>query len=428
MNKQQGALTLLSTVLLLVACLILSIASYKNVFFQAKRAQNEVASRQAQWMAEGGLECAFANIQALKAVPASFTECLILGGGIDNISTFAGHPLLLQVEEGHTQLQKSVKMPVQRVSGAIKSTANLYLNGSFNFFPDPGEVSNLSNEWKCTAIRYKNLFDLFGTLVNAQFDANNLPYIGFPSGQHCASDHYTLSTNSVSATNDDFLQDIDMEPFEDLFDIPRSDWMDLMYDPYFARIPAALGNSKPANGVLPIVPQTLTDCANQIVNRINAGYDLIWVYGHCELVDDSAVARTDLTRIEHAIDNNSAIEGVVLMIQDGIFSVRGSHEFPGMIYHFQSTPTAITPSAAMWGSSLTQQGYPMPAAVSLDEAVYYQSGAFVPLGGYVMDAPGKYAVFGSSMNFKYNRDVIENALKKVRRITWVEGSWHDFEI
>ncbi len=73
-----------------------------------------------------------------------------------------------------------------------------------------------------------------------------------------------------------------MEPFEDLFDIPRSDWMDLMYDPYFARIPAALGNSKPANGVLPIAPQTLTDCANQIVNRINAGYDLIWVYGHCE--------------------------------------------------------------------------------------------------------------------------------------------------
>ena len=59
MRYQQGAITLLITALLLVAILVLSLASYKNVFFQAKRAQNEIISRQQHWAAEGGLECAY---------------------------------------------------------------------------------------------------------------------------------------------------------------------------------------------------------------------------------------------------------------------------------------------------------------------------------------------------------------------------------
>ncbi|MBD1571829.1 hypothetical protein HC725_00860 [Vibrio sp. S17_S38] len=426
MRDQQGAITLLITALLLVAILVLSLASYKNVFFQAKRAQNEVIARQNHWAAEGGLECAFANIQDLKIVPSNFNNCS--NWGPVSVNAILGTPLILNAKSGHVNIKKAVKMPTERGSGAIQSSANLYLYGSFSFFPDPGQASTDPDEWQCMAIRYKNIFGLFGTMVNSQFDVSNPPYIGFPSSQSCSSDHYTSSTNSALATKDDFFQDVDLEPFEDLFGTPRSDWMDIMYDESFTRIPSSLGNKKPSAGVLPIASQYISNCADQIVNKINSGKDLIWIYGSCELANDGT-SRNDLDKIEIAIDSNSTIDGVVLVIQDGIFSVKGAHEFPGMIYHFESTPTAFTPSSMIWNTMLSYQGNPTPfivGSIPLDKTMYYQSGAFVPLGGYVMDTPGKYAVFGSSMQFRYNRDVVENALKKLRKIEWIKGSWHDF--
>ena len=59
MKSQQGMATLMITSLLLVVALLFSLASYKNLFYQIKRSQNEVLAKQAHWQAEGGLECAF---------------------------------------------------------------------------------------------------------------------------------------------------------------------------------------------------------------------------------------------------------------------------------------------------------------------------------------------------------------------------------
>ncbi len=423
MKHQKGAVTLLYTAMLLIAILTLSIASYKNVFFQAKRAQNEITSRQLHWAAEGGLECAFAEIQALKALPTDFLNCLSLSGA--EITPDIGSPLILNSYYGNTNIKKTVLMPGNRSSGALKSSSNLYFKGSFNFLPDPGSLSATADKWECMAVRYKNIFELFGTIGNSQFVANQ-PYSGFPTGQSCVADHWTHAALRISDTKNDFFQDINLEPFEDLFGTPRNEWMDVMYDENFARIPSGLGDVKPSNGVLPISTQYLTDCADKIVDQVNDGKDLIWIYGSCELANDSTTSRTDLDKIETAIDNKFPGAGIVLVIQDGIFSVKGAHEFPGMIYHFESVPSAYTPSSTIWDTMLSHQGNPIPSAVPLDKTMYYQSGSFVPLGGYVMDAPGKYAVFGSSMNFRYNRDVVENALNKIRKIKWLKGSWHDF--
>lgn len=54
MNSQKGMATLLVTSMLLVVSLLFSLASYKNVFYQIKRTQNEVLVRKAHWLAEGG--------------------------------------------------------------------------------------------------------------------------------------------------------------------------------------------------------------------------------------------------------------------------------------------------------------------------------------------------------------------------------------
>ena len=71
MNKHQqsGMTTLLITSMLLIVALLFSLASYKNLFYQIKRTQNEVLARQAHWIAEGGLECGFVELKHEKIKP-----------------------------------------------------------------------------------------------------------------------------------------------------------------------------------------------------------------------------------------------------------------------------------------------------------------------------------------------------------------------
>lgn len=77
-HQQSGMTTLLITSMLLIVALLFSLASYKNLFYQIKRTQNEVLARQAHWAAEGGLECGFAAIQdagSISGARPTFNDC-----------------------------------------------------------------------------------------------------------------------------------------------------------------------------------------------------------------------------------------------------------------------------------------------------------------------------------------------------------------
>lgn len=78
---QQGIMTLFMTSLLLSAALVITLGSYKALFYQIKRAQNEVKARQQFWIAEGGLECIFslANTSHQLPVASSYPVCNQLG-------------------------------------------------------------------------------------------------------------------------------------------------------------------------------------------------------------------------------------------------------------------------------------------------------------------------------------------------------------
>ncbi|MDN4733952.1 hypothetical protein QYZ42_14835 [Vibrio parahaemolyticus] len=52
MKKQQGAAALLVVSVLLVAALMMSLGSYKSLFYQIKRANNQIEARQEHWRAE----------------------------------------------------------------------------------------------------------------------------------------------------------------------------------------------------------------------------------------------------------------------------------------------------------------------------------------------------------------------------------------
>lgn len=56
-RTQQGMSTLLISSLMLSVAMVFVLTSYSTSFYQIKRAQNTVFSRQAFWLAEGGLAC-----------------------------------------------------------------------------------------------------------------------------------------------------------------------------------------------------------------------------------------------------------------------------------------------------------------------------------------------------------------------------------
>ncbi|TOF76545.1 hypothetical protein CGJ16_19230, partial [Vibrio parahaemolyticus] len=172
-------------------------------------------------------------------------------------------------------------------------------------------------------------------------------------------------------------------------------------------------------------------CAEGIVSNIENGKDLIWVYGGCE------INTADFTSIKTAIDNSLGGSGIILVVQDGIFSTIGTQDFKGMLYHFIS-PLYIEPTTGAtfdftdWSGSANDAALDgviaaLKTTVPMEKTKvgYFQHGAFNPLGGFVMDAPGTFALFNAALSFQYNRDVIEEPQEKLKKAHWKKGSWND---
>lgn len=423
MNKyqQSGMTTLLITSMLLIVALLFSLASYKNLFYQIKRTQNEVLARQAHWAAEGGLECGYGLLHELKdinLVKLKLDNKCIKSLGLSSIviEELTNPKKIFSVFDFN-----NVKKTISRLfisggvssSGVLKSTSDIYFKGSIVVSPDPGILSH-SSFWQCVVLRFKTKFTVEGSLLNQGLIGSMPPFEGFPSAQSCKLGYQsTISSGEWNNSNitayKDIIYDTDFDPFLDTFYIPRDNWNDVKERSDFNKI---YGVNKIINGVPFLV---VDSCENKIAQAIDDNYDLIWVEGSCEL--------NDFDIIDSAIESNGEIDGVILVIQDGIFSVNGSHKFPGMIYHLNTT---FQPNSDLWGEMNSHKNSPIPSVLNLDTVSYYQFGAFMPSGGYVLDAPGQVAVFGTSMNFLFNKDLIEKPLEKLKKISWVEGSWHDF--
>ncbi len=447
-KSQLGATTLLVTSALLVVALLFTLGSYKTLFYQIKRAQNEVKARQQHWVAEGGVECIFSKARLNNTIPAnsSISDCNVNGDIQFTFSTPSDKLTAITATYGYAEVQKTIKRPGKGASGVMKATSNLYFAGGMSMRPDPGESLG-DDEWACTMLRYSSEFKVFGAVENQNLNDGHLPYQGFPTGQRCSStigDSYLTSTNgnydTPSNLRQDFVYDNSQKPFEDLFDIPREDWFDVMSFDGFVKI----ANDILVNGSGEMLyqqsnlpePTIVSDCGTKITSAIQSGNDLIWVYGSCHLDD------TDLTSIGNAISPplgaSPISSGVILMVHNGLLSTAGALNFKGMIYHFISTDSndipEFSPSEQLWEDlNETQkallEGVVDPATdplpnITIGNTAYFQTGSFYPIGGYIMDAPGTYAVYSSAIDFSYNRDVIDTPLRKLKKLKWKAGSWY----
>ncbi|PSW39709.1 hypothetical protein CTM70_14770, partial [Photobacterium phosphoreum] len=231
MNKHQqsGMTTLLITSMLLIVALLFSLASYKNLFYQIKRTQNEVLARQAHWAAEGGLECGFAEISNKSDVNTSLVKCKTVIDGQPltlSIDTDDGKSVLTS-KTNYKEITKTIVAGGARSSGVIKSSADLYLNGDHAYYPDPNiEISNQS--WMCSLLRYKNKLYLHKDSTNIKsngFDYNFPPYKNFNTTDNKCNDEYLTNFKIKGKFSKDVSQEINMDLFKETFGTERSDWL-----------------------------------------------------------------------------------------------------------------------------------------------------------------------------------------------------------
>lgn len=415
MKSQDGMATLLVTVMLLVVSLLFSMASYKNVFYQIKRTQNEVLARQAYWLAEGGLECGFAKVNeesdiALITNSNYFnSDCNVFGNNIKiDVITLGMYAIQSRNTNGNAtkKISKHFYLTGGRASGTIKATSNLLLEGSAEMYPDPGVKSG--GKYECVIARYAGSIEIKGTLQNAGLHYAYPPYKDFhdnpatwpkckPENQsNVANNKIVVGLPKPSEFGNDYVYSAGLDPFKDVFHVPKADWKKIRDKPTTKVIAGSL------------------NCSSAIASSIAVDSDRIWVVGNCDL-------GANANEIQEAIIA-AGIPGIVLVVQDGILAVNGTQTLSALVYHFKSPGSTFVPTKAQWDK--------MSAGAQLTEAEkltvgYFQFGAFHPKGGYVMDAPGLTAKIRGSLSFSFNGDVFKDALDDLETIGWIEGSWND---
>lgn len=160
---QQGFATLLITSILLSVALVFTLGSYKTLFYQIKRAQNEVKSRQDHWLAEGGLECLFAYVKEdisriASVTPDDHTELdSICKNSLKlkslHVSDLGGSAYRIhsKTQNEWSNLEKIFSKSTNGGKGAIQTTSRLTTFGQLNVKPDANGGPNEAGKYDCVS-------------------------------------------------------------------------------------------------------------------------------------------------------------------------------------------------------------------------------------------------------------------------------------
>ncbi|QIL86052.1 hypothetical protein G7083_09470 [Vibrio sp. HDW18] len=428
---QQGMTTLLITSILLSAALVVTLGSYKNLFFQIKRAQNEVTARQQHWQAEGGLECLFTYV---KQDISTIENLIPIGHGQLNqickdalnlsqlnITDFADgrYQINAKSHNGWTQLSKIFTMHNNSSKGAIQTTSRLTTYGDLQVNPDAKGPPNQAGDYECVSITYKYSYTLQGS-PSAKYQTEGIKenslYAGSPAG-NCTQNtttnvHLTGHASKTKTDNpddsdyelkDDFVHDDKIDPFESFFGYKKT-----------PENTSKLKESFPEQGRIETTDPT--QCKSLIENAFK-NVDQVWVTGNC------------------AIHGNLVMTGnakkYTLVIQDGTFINTGATTFEGAIFHLvdKNKPQFLPENLENYWNSLftTETGAPTHFTVGkqytdLQQTVYVDAGAFKATGGYGFDADGLKASIAGSMTLSF--DSSKRPTSSLNNIRWQQGSWY----
>jgi len=405
---QNGVATLVIVSVLLMVTLVVTMGSYKSLFYQIKRAQNEIKARQDHWLAEGAIECAFAQFKQNNKVPPLVTDCDSGQGVIAQfIATSSGQRIAAYSD--YSSLQKEILSTGEVKSGAMQSSADLFFYSSATFStPDPGELT--PKGWECVALRYRNRF--YASVVdNKGVIHGKKPFEGFDSkGRDCAPTHKTTSA-SWGYLGGDFVKDENLSLFEQFFNVP----------------PAEHDRVKKKESITVVegsgIPKVIHNCGKVLTDNIRAGNPYLWIEGSCE------IKQSEYNDLISAADTT---DGVLIVVHEGVLSLMGkpnnganSQPFKGVLFHFNSEFVA---RPAHWSGFEANQNLNHSPSVVHESyrtiASYYQFGSFTFSGGQYFDTPGQAAVFNDALDFRFNSDVIDSIQGNINPPKWKQGSWY----
>lgn len=429
---QQGLATLLITSILLSIALVVTLGSYKNLFYQIKRAQNEVNSRQQHWAAEGGLECLFSYIKddpsrIAGVIPTNHSNLDALCKNTLNLSQLNITDLTAGVyrinsisHNGWTQLNKTFSTLSNRGKGAIQTTSKLTTYGDLKVHPDAKGGLNSDGLYDCVSMTYRYSYTMEGRNPASKYKTESIRenslYEGSPAGGCTVSTTTNVTVNSGnsitktdnpetsdSSLKDDFVYDPEVDPFQTFFDYKKT-------PENIAKVKASF----PASGKITL--SDATQCKSAIENAFST-VDKVWITGNC------------------AIHGNLALQGnhekYTLVIQDGIFINTGSTTFQGSIFHLvdKTKPQFLPENLKSYWESLfaTSSGGPTNFTIGqqytdLTQTVYVDAGAFHATGGYGFDTDGLKTSIAGSMELLF--DSRKRPTPGLNNVRWQEGSWN----
>jgi hypothetical protein len=415
MNKHQqsGMTTLLITSMLLIVALLFSLASYKNLFYQIKRTQNEVLARQAHWAAEGGLECGFAQIQKagnISDAKSTFIDCKSTLNLADvNVSIDDENYINSEYVGISNKITKKKINLSSRLAGAIQARSDLKLVGDYDIYPDVEGIDS-NGKYKCVSIRYSNNFyyEKGGNETGSEHltvfnPKENGPYVGIPADAICAEKtDLDIKTSTEDSTKinlkADFVHDSDFDPFDGFFGDKRSELEKIKKE--FEVIAGSKSNE-------------INKRCDELISIAFTLNDKVWVEGDCDLLDAYYLNNMDI------IHKNKP---KVLVIENGIIAKWASTNFTGSVYHLiDPIIYPVSDLISKWNGMPTKAQFPTLVEAN---SVYIDGGSFNTTGGIVFDTPGGLTTINAGMVLSYDRGT--NPLPINNKITWQQGSWHDF--
>ena len=440
MNKHQqsGMTTLLITSMLLIVALLFSLASYKNLFYQIKRTQNEVLARQAHWIAEGGLECVFVELKQENIRPTDPTfskKCTVLAP----VSELSIDYFPLTIDQPEYELisrysnavikhdvSKSINYGGGGVSSTLETSGSVELSGSQHFVPNP-TASKKDGLYKCKSIvaggEVNYVVGDGGELHFLTTDSRVYIHEGGPLGTVPFTCHSEYRSNMYDESNKpdyivghgkfgDIIENQNVNVFKNVFgkeitevDIVRSE---------FENHPKGIVITGKTSGGWVI------NCSNKIKDAYAMGKRRIWVDGSCAITGNILGGKNKPT-------NDEAIQ---LVIFDGLFHIYGVSFIDGLIYQYISPSFNIKDgwldffnSASSINVSSGSLSKEVAETDGYNKYVFNVDAAIKIDGGIGIDAINRTIRINGSIIPAYNAD---KAGKYINVLTWQQGSWHDF--
>lgn len=453
-----GVVTLTVSIMLLIVGGFMFFKTANATFYQSKRFQNELIAKKAQWIAEGGLECAFTinkTNPSLQPTMQDYTGCTaaVVGTGEDKelysiliapsliTGTTNTYKLSSQASEDNGTGRRAVVKEIEvettaAMASVLKTSANLNLIGDIELVPNPGQQKG--SFFECISMVLKNRSNLThtqegsgnaGKLVVKDSDGftdnKNVTHGSDPSLTFsCLSGYQTYNQTDWAEPQfaGDILEDSQMDMFQDLFGKPKEKWKEVRDNEFNGAIGITINADTEGTMV--------EDCFERVVQAYADGKRKIWVDGSCYLKKP----------IDHTGSDNpfnlstplTPVDGVkmVLVIRDGVFfSPEAQLGFNGLLYQFKSGNRTDAEIQADMAAACVK-------AIRCNDTVYnawlngtaiYAEGSFGIHGGLAIDMPEfNFNLRGSYLPI-YNPDKWEGLIpSSTTNIQWKKGSWRDF--